>query len=146
MRLSKQPNWWRNKSIAYTCVYTEDCAKCTFSSVTHFNLSKNPSLFLWYILLLHHQCTYKSSLVCLVEGTFIIWVGICRAGSVPGSVVICTGQTQRATALLLVLETPAEERWFFCYLVRLLILLVMCQADHGVGLRQAAVCSALGGL
>ncbi len=146
MRLSKQPNRWRNKSIAYTCVYTEDCAKCTFSSVTHFNLSKNPSLSSCDIFCCYTISVRINPVVCLVEGTFIIWVGICRAGSVPGSVVICTGQTQRATALLLVLETPAEERWFFCYLVRLLILLVMCQADHGVGLRQAAVCSALGGL
>lgn len=58
---------------------------------------------------LHHQRRYKSSFVCLVEGTFVAGARIGRAGSVPGSIVICIGETQCTSALLLVLETPAEE-------------------------------------
>lgn len=53
--------------------------------------------------------SYKSSFVCLVEGTFVAGARIRRAGSVPGSIVICIGETQCTSALLLVLETPAEE-------------------------------------
>lgn len=72
------------------------CLYCRFVQNVHFHLFKHPSLF-------------SCNMACLVEGTFIVRVGIGGAGSVPGSVVICIGEAQRAPALLLVLKTPAEK-------------------------------------
>lgn len=107
------------------------------------------SLFLCNIL--WSQCMYKSSCVCLVEGTIII--GARKGGTWPvprlSSTVICIGKTQCAAALQLVLQTPAKERGFLRHLASLwvFIILIVCEADHGIGLGQTtAVCCTLGGL
>lgn len=78
-----------------------------------------------------------------VEGAVVVvgaGAGEGGAGFVPGERprVVVRGEAEGAGALQLVLQTPAEEGGLLGYFARpgVLVVLVVGQADHGVGLWQ----------
>lgn len=77
-----------------------------------------------------------------VEGTVVVvgtGAGEGGTGFIPGQStrMVSCGKAERADTLQFVLQTPAEEGWFFgdfaC--LRIIVIIIMRQANHGVSLR-----------
>lgn len=87
----------------------------------------------------------KQSAASSVEGTVVVvgaGAGEGGTGFIPGkgARVVSCGKAERARALQFVLQTPADEGRLLGHFAGLgvLVVVIVGQTDHGVGLRQVS--------
>lgn len=91
-----------------------------------------------------HAASRQSATSSVEAAVIVVGAGAREGGTgfIPwkGPRVVSCGKAQGAGTLQFVLQTPADEGWLLGYIARLgvLVIFVICQTYHGVGLRQVS--------